>query len=93
MTERVSLKVFVSGRVQGVSFREYTRRKALELGLAGYVKNLPEGSVEVFASGIRPALEKLLAYLRHGPPRASINNVSATWGEDSAPISGFEIRF
>ena len=93
MTERVSLKVFVSGRVQGVSFREYTRRKALEFGLAGYVKNLPEGSVEVFASGSRHALEKLLAHLRDGPPRASVTNVSATWGEDSAPISGFEIRF
>jgi acylphosphatase len=93
MIEQASLKAVVSGNVQGVSFRDFTRRKAQELGLAGYVKNLPEGSVEVVASGSRSAIEKLLVHVKQGPPQARVHNVSATWGEYSNTNNIFEIRF
>ncbi len=93
MTARVSLTAVVSGRVQGVNFRDFTRLKAQALGVSGYVRNLPGGSVEVLAEGERPALENLLCYLQQGPPRASVEGVAATWGESTGEVSGFRIRY
>ena len=68
---------YISGRVQGVWFRESTRRKALELGLSGNATNLEDGRVCVLAEGPSAALEKLEAWLQHGPPMASVENVAA----------------
>ena len=65
-----SLRAVVRGRVQGVFFRDFVRRHADQLNLRGYVRNLPDGGVEVVAEGERPALERLLEYLKEGPPAA-----------------------
>lgn len=71
--ERLHAQVY--GRVQGVSFRFYTRDTAAELGLTGWVANQHDGSVEVVAEGPRAALEQLLEYLHHGPSMARVDQV------------------
>lgn len=65
----------VIGRVQGVFFRASTRTRALQLGIAGYAKNLVDGSVEVVASGSQKALDELDGWLHHGPPAARVDRV------------------
>ena len=65
----------VKGRVQGVWFRDSTRREALQLGLCGYAKNLPDGDVEVLAAGEESALDRLGLWLHEGPPMASVSEV------------------
>ncbi len=69
------LQATVVGRVQGVSFRFYTRDTAAELGLTGWVANRFDGSVEVVAEGPRTALDQLLAFLHQGPPMARVDQV------------------
>lgn len=68
-------RFFVHGRVQGVFFRASTRERALLLGLSGYAKNLPDGRVEVVASGSAEALDELDGWLHHGPPAARVETV------------------
>jgi acylphosphatase len=67
--------VLVSGRVQGVGFRWHTRARAQELGLVGWVANLPDGRVEAWLEGEPAALEAMLAWLAKGPPGARVTNV------------------
>lgn len=66
----------VTGRVQGVFFRASTREQALALGLVGHAMNLPDGSVEVVASGGADALDELEQWLHHGPPAARVASVT-----------------
>jgi len=68
-------RFFVHGLVQGVFFRAATRERALRLGVSGYAKNLPDGRVEVVASGSAEALGELDAWLHHGPPSARVETV------------------
>jgi acylphosphatase len=65
----------VQGRVQGVGFRWFVREQARALGLAGWVRNLPSGNVELVAAGEMEALHRLAAALRAGPPGARVDNV------------------
>ncbi len=69
-------RFIVSGRVQGVYFRASTRNQALRLGLVGYVKNLPDGRVEVQASGEATAVDALATWLWQGPPAAQVTDVN-----------------
>lgn len=92
------LSATITGRVQGVSFRYYTQTYAQQLGLNGWVKNLPTGAVAVWAEGPRAALEKLLAWLHQGPPAAQVQTVQAEWGVIEADAASparphFEVRF
>jgi acylphosphatase len=74
-------------------FRDFTRRKAEERGLNGYVRNLPGGkAVEVEAEGERASLEELLAIIKRGPPRAVVANTSVAWGEYTAEYHDFKIK-
>lgn len=89
----VRLHALVRGRVQGVFFREYTRRNALGLGLVGEVRNLPDGTtVEVVAEGPRAALEELLALLREGPPRSRVTEVEVRWTAARSESTSFQVR-
>ncbi len=65
----------MSGRVQGVWFRDSTRREALQLGLTGYAINLPDGDVEVLACGDAAAIDRLKDWLHEGPPMASVSGL------------------
>ncbi|MDK2959544.1 MAG: acylphosphatase [Synergistaceae bacterium] len=62
--------------MQGVGFRHWTARTALSLGLTGWVRNLPDGSVEVQAQGEREALDKMAAWLRRGPSSARVTRLT-----------------
>jgi acylphosphatase len=87
------LHAYVYGRVQGVGFRYFVIRKAHTLALRGYTRNESDGSVEVLAQGPRPALERLLAFLRQGPAGAQVRDVRVTWGKPNEHLSGFHVRW
>lgn len=81
----------IYGRVQGVGFRYYTQKKAEELGITGYVKNRPDGSVYIEAEGNTDALEAFLLWCEEGPSWAHVRKVEKQW----IPPQGyktFEIR-
>ena len=86
------LTAWVHGRVQGVGFRWWTRSRALELGLAGYAANQPDGRVLVVAQGPRAACEQLLELLRGGSTPGSVQTVVAEFSEPGEPMSGFSER-
>ncbi len=77
MSERVARLCHVSGRVQGVFFRASTRQRALDLGLTGYARNLPDGRVEVLAVGPDAAVQALCEWLWQGPPSAQVSRVES----------------
>lgn len=78
--EKISYTVRVHGRVQGVGFRYSTQRQAERLGVRGWVRNEPDGSVSVECEGPRSAVEQFLAYLKEGPPMAHVENVDVRAG-------------
>jgi acylphosphatase len=82
----------IQGRVQGVFFRDSTRRKARELGLGGWVRNCPDGTVEAVAAGDEAALDALEAWFRDGgPPAAQVEGVAVTDVAEEA-FDGFRVR-
>jgi acylphosphatase len=84
-------RVVVQGHVQGVFFRETTKRRAQAAGVAGWVRNRPDGTVEAVFEGERDAVERLVAYVREGPRGARVDRVDVE-AEDPEELSGFEIR-
>lgn len=86
--ETARLTALVTGRVQGVGYRAFAQRYALDLGLAGYAENLADGRVEVVAEGERSELEQLLIFLKKGPAHAEVEGVEASWGEPTG-LRGF----
>lgn len=79
----------VTGKVQGVCFRDGTRTQALRLGLRGHARNLADGSVEVLAAGDPEALEALARWLRHGPPHARVEAVERSDADAGEAGVGF----
>jgi acylphosphatase len=90
MTE--CMHCIVSGRVQGVAYRVSTRSRAAELGLTGWVRNLPDGTVEVYAQGSSDALAALREWLRMGPPGANVTQLQCRPAAVTEGLSGFEVR-
>ena len=82
---------FVSGRVQGVFFRAETRRKAVQLGLNGWVKNLADGRVEFLVSGPIARLNSMRSWLQNGPPLARVDKLDLQQ-VDSTPPQGFRVE-
>ena len=93
MADLASVQVIVHGRVQGVFFRAFVSTRATQLGLTGYVRNLPGGTVEVNAEGERKQLDQLISYLKVGPPSAKVEKVATNWSEYSGNYSGFRIKY
>jgi len=83
--------VLVSGRVQGVGFRWYAREKGQELGLAGWVRNLPDGRVEAWLEGEAAAVRAMLAWLEKGPPSARVKSVEVI-ERTSEGLMAFDVR-
>lgn len=77
-----AIHCLVSGRVQGVCYRAYTQREARRLGITGWVRNLPDGRVELKASGPPAALEEFRQWLHRGPPQALVHEVIADSAQD-----------
>ncbi len=85
------LHCIITGRVQGVAFRDFVRSIAQELNLNGFVSNLPDGSVEVVAQGEFGVLKVFLNHLRTGPSHAKVAEVYDEWSEPTKEYLGFEI--
>lgn len=92
MLTRVS--VVVHGRVQGVWFRESCRREAAELGVAGWVRNRADGTVEGLFEGPVDAVARLVSWCRAGPPRAEVTGIDVAEEppDPAAPLAGFRTR-
>lgn len=90
MTRRVRL--LVEGMVQGVGYRYFAARAARELGIRGWVRNLPDGRVEAVAAGSPGAVEAFLCRLREGPPHGRVERVEVLEAEGRPETDGFEIR-
>ena len=89
--ERAHIRV--SGQVQGVFFRDSARQKAEELGLAGWVKNLPDGRVEAVFEGPSEKVREAVSWCEEGPQQASVENVDVDFFEGSGEgIQGFEVH-
>ena len=84
-------RVLVSGRVQGVFFRDSTRERAEALGLAGWIRNLPDGRVEAVFEGDGDRVEEMVSWCEDGPPDAQVQDVCAK-NEEPEGLRGFEVR-
>jgi acylphosphatase len=82
----------ISGRVQGVSFRAYTKFEAQKLGLTGWVRNLSNGDVEVLACGDAAAVDRLHEWLHRGPPLGKVLHVQSEAVAEETSLAGFEIH-
>lgn len=87
------LHVFISGKVQGVSYRGFARRAALELGLKGWVRNLYDGRVEAVAEGKRADLEIYLTKIEAGPAVARIEDLDVRWEPFTGEFPDFRIAW
>lgn len=86
------LHLLISGKVQGVWFRESMRQEAQKQGATGWVRNLADGRVEATVCGDAASIAKMLDWARHGPPQARVNTVEITEMADENAFSGFEKR-
>ncbi len=83
----------VTGLVQGVAYRWFAVRTAAKLGICGWIKNLPDGNVEVMAEGARGPVEALLEELRIGPRAARVRDVAVEWREPTGDHERFDVRY
>jgi len=86
------LHVVIRGRVQRVFFRAAAEAEAQRLGLSGWVRNLPDGAVELVAEGSTNALEELVTWCSHGPPRAVVHDLAVSRQEYRGEFAGFSVR-
>ena len=93
MNDPAAVNVIVHGRVQGVYYRDFAKRRATELGLAGCARNLPDGTVEVRAEGEREQLHQLIGRLENGPPAARVEKIVTDWSEYTGNYTGFSVKY
>ncbi len=91
MDENIQAHVIIQGRVQGVCFRMETHRAARGHGVAGWVRNLPDGSVEAVFEGTRQQVEQVLDWCRKGPPPGRVDKVDVKWKSAAGQFNGFSI--
>ena len=92
MPDLVRAWIVVSGRVQGVFFRQSAADEAGRLGVRGWVRNLPDGRVELEAEGERANVEALVLFCNLGPPAARVDRVEVTWAPHAGDLGPFEPR-
>jgi acylphosphatase len=86
------LSARITGRVQGVGFRNFTQRRARRLGLTGWVRNEPDGSVRLEAEGPREALDDLMEAVHQGPRMAVVDDVEVAWDDATDEFEIFQVR-
>lgn len=91
--KRKRVHAIVRGRVQGVAFREYTRREAERLGVSGWVRNRSDGTVEVVCEGDAASVDELVAWLATGSPYALVTHVTLNEDGPQGETAPFAIRF
>jgi acylphosphatase len=87
------LRAVIRGSVQGVGFRYFAEHRALRAGLRGFVRNAPDGAVEVEAEGPSDQLEQFLDALRQGPRSAQVEQVDVSWSPYRGDLPSFSVRF
>jgi acylphosphatase len=85
--------ILVSGRVQGVFFRDHTRKWAASLQLMGWVRNLPDGRVEAVVEGKKEHIEALISRVKEGPPLANVTDAVVTWEDYQDEFTDFRITW
>ena len=90
---KIRAHVVISGLVQGVFFRAYTKDEAEKLGLTGVVKNRWDGMVEAVFEGDKESVEKMINWCHKGPPHARVDNVEVTWEDYAGRFESFSIGF
>ena len=93
MAVEAGIQALVDGRVQGVGYRFYARTRARTYGLVGFVRNLPDGRVEVVAVGQRGMLEGFIGALREGPPGSRVRDCWVRWLENAGSFTDFSITY
>jgi acylphosphatase len=88
--DRIRRRVVVSGRVQGVYFRDATRRRAIAAGVDGWVRNRPDGTVEALLEGLPEAVDRLVAFCHSGPPAARVDRVQVE-EQEPGDLRGFTV--
>lgn len=90
---KVKAHVIVSGRVQGVYFRGNTRNEARKYGVTGWVRNLPDGRVEAVFEGEKEDVDKIIEFVRHGPPYAKVTDLKLEWQDYTGEFKDFRIHY
>jgi acylphosphatase len=93
MANLARVQVLISGRVQGVFFRAYTRDQAVARGLKGWVRNLPDGRVAAVFEGDREKIDSMLVWLQGGPQYAAVDEVLTEWQDHRGEFSDFRIAY
>ena len=91
MSEKIARKVRIYGRVQGVFFRQWAVNQARALGISGWIRNRPDGTVEAHVSGDEAAVAEMIAAMHQGPPQARVEDVTVE-AVDPEEVSGFSVR-
>jgi acylphosphatase len=91
--DNIRIRLIIQGRVQGVWFRDSTRREAVRLGVTGWVKNRRDGGVEVVAEGPEEKVKQLVAWCHQGPSHARVTDVQQTREEWQGEFDSFDIVF
>lgn len=87
----VRAHVIVTGDVQGVFYRHTAAKRARAKGLTGWIRNLPDGRVEVVVEGEEQAVRDFVEWCRSGPPHASVEDIEVSWGPPKTDSSGFNV--
>ncbi|MCG2658777.1 MAG: acylphosphatase [Kiritimatiellae bacterium] len=90
---QVRVHLMISGRVQGVGFRQYCVQVARQYGLHGWVRNSDDGCVEVMAEGEKASLEPFVCWCRRGPPAASVLTCQESYAKPTGTFDAFEVSF
>jgi acylphosphatase len=91
--DQARANLIIHGKVQGVFFRASTRQKAEDLGLAGWVRNLPLMRVEAVLQGPREMVEQCIEWCRQGPPGSKVTRVEVKWYDPESDMAGFEVHY
>ncbi|MBD3354894.1 acylphosphatase [Candidatus Woesearchaeota archaeon] len=87
------IHLIIKGRVQGVFFRANTQKHAEKLNLEGWVKNLPDGNVEVVAEGEKEKIKDFISFCRKGPSSARVDDIDIRWEDYTGEFKSFSIRY
>lgn len=90
---RAAASLKITGRVQGVWFRGSTQQQAALLGLSGWVRNMPDGSVEAYVEGEKEIIETFIQWCHRGPTMARVENVEVEWTKPGDDLDGFSMRY
>lgn len=93
MEEKIRAHIIVSGRVQGVYFRQETAKQAGKFGVSGWVRNLNDGRVEAVFEGEKDTVERIVNWIKKGPFFAKVSNLKVDWQEYSGEFNNFEIKY